>query len=122
MGNLDLVEFLANKNNLQGPIPEAFWNNERLSLLRLDDNSLSGTISRRLGNLVDLTDLFLSNNTLQGTLPVTLLRLTNMGEYCVTINCFFRWSKYFFPRTFGVVVDVIFTFFVFFLSWIIVMQ
>ena len=79
LGTMDLTEFLANNNEFSGPIPEEFWNNDRLTLLRLDENQLTGSISSRLGELEGLTDLFLSKNNLSGSLPVTLLRLTSLG-------------------------------------------
>ena len=79
LGTLDLTEFLANNNQFNGPIPEEFWDNSRLTLLRLDNNQLTGSISSRLGELEGLTDLFLSNNTFTSSLPVTMLRLTSLG-------------------------------------------
>lgn len=81
LGRLDLTEFLSNNNRLRSTIPEEFWNNERLTLFRLDSNEIEGSISSNIGNLVDLTDLFLYNNTLTGTLPVTMLRLTSLGLF-----------------------------------------
>ena len=79
LGNLDLTEFLANDNKFVSSIPDQFWNNERLTILRLDSNQLTGSLASRLGNLVGLTDLFLNSNSFEGTIPVTMLRLTSLG-------------------------------------------
>ena len=80
IGNLDLNELLANNNQFDSNIPEELWNNEGLTLLRLDSNALTGSISTGLGNLADLTDLFLNNNELTSSLPVQMQRLTSLGE------------------------------------------
>ena len=81
LGQLDLTELLANNNRFQGNIPESLWNNDRLTLLRLDSNELTGSISTRVGDLTGLTDLFLNNNALTSSLPVQLQRLTSLGKY-----------------------------------------
>lgn len=80
IGELQLTEFQAFNNVLTGEIPEELYNNQGLTLLRLDVNAFTGTISPQIGDLVDLTDLWLNNNTLAGPLPATLARLSGLGK------------------------------------------
>jgi len=80
MGMLQLTEIQAQENAFSGEIPDEFWNNVGLIILRLDNNNFSGSISESIGDLKDLTDLRVANNTFTGDLPVTLWSLTGIGK------------------------------------------
>ena len=83
LGSLSLSELQLFANNFRGTIPEELFNNDGMTLLRLDFNSLSGTISPQIGDLVGLKQLWMNNNTFTGSLPATLARLSNMGKLFV---------------------------------------
>jgi hypothetical protein len=78
---LNLKEFQVYENRLQGNIPESFYNNRDLELMRVDFNGLSGTLSTQVGLLTNLFDLRVNQNLLVGNLPISLSNLSNLGEY-----------------------------------------
>lgn len=80
LGVLNLLNFTAHINNLEGTIPEEIWQITTLQQLRLGSNSLSGTISNRIGDLMAVEELFLNNNRLEGSIPLFLARLSTMGK------------------------------------------
>lgn len=79
IGNLRLFQFLAQFNQLTGPLPDTLWLNRDLDILRLDNNQFTGLVSQRIGDLANLRDLRLSNNTFTGDLPALLWRLNELG-------------------------------------------
>ena len=66
---------------MTGEIPEQFYNNRNLQLLRIDFNSITGTISSSLGNMADLQDLRINENLLSGPLPASIGNLNNLGKF-----------------------------------------
>lgn len=81
LGDLNLREFQVFENRLRGVIPESFYNNRNLELMRVDFNQLSGTLSTQVGLLTNLYDLRVNHNALVGNLPISLSNLTNLREY-----------------------------------------
>ncbi len=74
-------------NGLAGQLPPELGDLTSLRELRFIDNpSLSGPIPDSLGNLDNLETLFLSRNDLSGPIPHTLGRLTNLDFLSLTRN------------------------------------
>ena len=65
---------------LNGRLPAALGNLEKLIWLRLNDNRLSGAIPPELGRLADLRELGLESNALTGPIPPQLGQLANLSE------------------------------------------
>jgi hypothetical protein len=65
-------------NNLQGNLPQEFWNLTGLTNLNLYDNKLSGNISSAIGNLRDIRRLLLDHNSLIGVIPPEIGLLVNL--------------------------------------------
>jgi LRR receptor-like serine/threonine-protein kinase FLS2 len=104
MGNLDLLQFQAHLNNFSSPIPEDFWNNQRLIDLRLDGNQLDGTISSLIGTLQRLVDLRLGGNLFTGTIAPEIAGLANLRKYPHFVDDevqLYLSHSAFFPRYFG---------------------
>ena len=79
LGDLDRLErlFLAG-NQLGGPIPPELGDLSRIEVLHLNSNQLDGTIPALLGNLAGLTSLRLNTNQLTGEIPASLGNLDNL--------------------------------------------
>jgi len=85
LGNLSLLAFQAQSNQLSGTIPVELWNNDNLFVLRLDNNNLEGQIAPEIGNLQSLQDLRLDDNEFTGALPAQLWTLQQLGT-CASIR------------------------------------
>ena len=68
----------AKGNGLNGRIPHAIGNLDKLTHLQLSNNQLSGGIPSSLGNLTNLRVLWLSRNRLSGQIPHSLGNLSNL--------------------------------------------
>ena len=80
MGLLRLRQLQAQSNRLEGQIPEDFWENRGMKILRLENNNLNGKLSSNVGNLQDLEDFRLTNNKFTGELPTSLFNIQNLRE------------------------------------------
>ncbi|XP_010250306.1 PREDICTED: receptor-like protein 12 isoform X1 [Nelumbo nucifera] len=67
------------KNELEGPIREAFSNSTGLVTLDISDNMLNGSLPRWIGNLSSLGVLLLKGNRLEGNIPIQLCHLDKIN-------------------------------------------
>ncbi len=75
-------------NNLNGTIPDAFFNLPNLTFLHLRGNSLGGAISPHIEKLSKLRFLGLNNNQFTGSLPSEMGNLTLLTEMYLQQNQF----------------------------------
>uniref|UniRef100_A0A6N2L0D9 Leucine-rich repeat-containing N-terminal plant-type domain-containing protein n=1 Tax=Salix viminalis TaxID=40686 RepID=A0A6N2L0D9_SALVM len=74
------------KNQLSGPLTEAFYNSSSLVTLDIADNNLMGPISNWIGNLSALSVLILRDNQFAGDLPTQLCLLEHLTILDVSRN------------------------------------
>ncbi|KAG5244633.1 LRR receptor serine/threonine-protein kinase [Salix suchowensis] len=74
------------KNQLSGPLTEAFYNSSSLVTLDIADNNLMGPISNWIGNLSALSVLLLRANQFAGDLPTQLCLLEHLTILDVSRN------------------------------------
>ncbi|KAG5244653.1 leucine-rich repeat receptor protein [Salix suchowensis] len=74
------------KNQLSGPLTEAFYNSSTLVTLDIADNNLRGPISNWIGNLSALSVLLLRDNQFAGDLPTRLCLLEQLTILDVSGN------------------------------------
>ncbi|KAJ6397332.1 hypothetical protein OIU77_018362 [Salix suchowensis] len=74
------------KNQLNGPLTEAFYNSSSLVTLDIADNNLMGPISNWIGNLSALSVLILRDNQFAGDLPTQLCLLEHLTILDVSRN------------------------------------
>ncbi|KAF9673951.1 hypothetical protein SADUNF_Sadunf10G0077100 [Salix dunnii] len=74
------------KNQLSGPLTEAFYNSSSLVTLDIADNNLMGPISNWIGNLSALSVLLLRANQFNGDLPTQLCLLEHLTILDVSRN------------------------------------
>jgi len=65
-------------NNLEGPLPDEFFDLENLEYVFLNYNKISSKISTKFGNLKQLKELFLFHNELTGEIPSEVGLLQNL--------------------------------------------
>lgn len=81
LGDLSLTQFLVHENELNGEIPEAFFNNkEFMTDFRVDNNMLEGDISPNYANMVMIEDFRVGNNSLSGEFGDGVAQLTNLSK------------------------------------------
>ncbi|KAF9681467.1 hypothetical protein SADUNF_Sadunf05G0004500 [Salix dunnii] len=74
------------KNQLSGPLKEAFYNSSSLVTLDIADNKLMGPISNWISNLLALSVLLLRDNQFFGDLPTRLCLLEHLTILDVSRN------------------------------------
>lgn len=96
MGNLvNLKEFLAQYNEIEGPIPSGFFGITDVRVLRLDNNKISGEVDPAIGDLTALTDLRLNNNTFSGPFPDSIQSASGLGKFGeALISSFVLWYHF----------------------------
>jgi Leucine rich repeat len=65
-------------NQLNGTIPDAWYNLTNLQTLRLCNNNLTGPLKPAIGNLKSLLELSLDRNQFTGTIPDAWYNLTSL--------------------------------------------
>jgi hypothetical protein len=58
--------FIANNNNLSGPIPESIGYSKSLTNFDVGSNNITGPIPASIGNCQSLSTLYLYNNNMSG--------------------------------------------------------
>ena len=74
--------------NLNGRIPESFFNIHTLRILQANDNAFSGNIPQSIGKLRKMEELYLSNNELTGQIPSEFEQLSLLQILSMTNNGF----------------------------------
>ena len=75
-----VTELDLNLNGLDGQIPTAIADLDRLEVLLLFINDLKGSIPAQIGDLENLRELDLGGNELTGRIPATLGNLTRLTQ------------------------------------------
>ncbi|XWS30581.1 hypothetical protein CRYUN_Cryun24cG0131200 [Craigia yunnanensis] len=79
IGNLMMLELLDLKGNkLSGSLPDRLWKLTNLTWISLGENNLTGEIPSKLGQLASLKVLDLSHNSLTGPIPASLTNARNL--------------------------------------------
>ncbi|XP_038980698.1 leucine-rich repeat protein 1-like [Phoenix dactylifera] len=86
LGKLEHLQYLFNKNNIQGTIPAELGNLKSLISLDLYNNNISGIIPPTLGKLKALVFLRLNNNQLTGPIPRELVGISSLKVIDVSKN------------------------------------
>ncbi|KAK9036118.1 hypothetical protein V6N11_078134 [Hibiscus sabdariffa] len=87
IGNLTMLERLDfSGNRLSGTLPNQLGKLKNLTWISLAENSLSGEIPPELGQLASLKVLDLSHNSLTGSIPVSLTDASNLETLLLSHN------------------------------------
>lgn len=87
IGNLtNLVDLLLRQNQLSGPISPEIGNLSALRLMDLQENEFSGALPAELGGLRSLEHLNLFGNALSGAVPETICNLQQLKSLNIANN------------------------------------
>ncbi|MEM9341037.1 MAG: hypothetical protein AAGA66_20055, partial [Bacteroidota bacterium] len=75
-------------NNLDGQLPETFFDLINLQTLWLGGNSFSGELSPKIGNLLNLKTMSIIDNLFEGQLPASFGNLTALDRFSIDFNGF----------------------------------
>lgn len=70
-----VTQLTLDENNLEGPLPDAFFNLPYLEVLHLEFNKFTEALPEAIGNLTNLRELYLQASNLIGELPKGLAKL-----------------------------------------------
>lgn len=73
-------------NNLQGEIPDKFFNLSDLTHLNFEGNSLTGNLPPEIAKWENLRFLGLSNNNFTGSIPASFAKLVNLTYFSINEN------------------------------------
>lgn len=71
--------FQVSHNQLNGTLPEEFYEMKRLVNVSMSENDISGTLSPNLGQLSHLAELHLTGNDISGTIPEAFENMALLG-------------------------------------------